>query len=225
MTLGGRGGRMPDYTVKQGDYLSKIAKNHGFQDYRTIWDHPRNAELKKKRKNPNILYPGDVLHIPEKQTKEVTGGTGQKHRFRAKRKSPMLKIVLKDINNKPMANLECELRVEGKTYPLTTDGKGRVEQEISPGAEEGRLVLKPPDLPPEEIPLKIGHLDPVEEVSGWQARLNNLGYDAGPVDGKETEQLRSAIEEFQCDAFKDVSQVDGKCGPKTQAKLKEVHGC
>ena len=32
----------------------------------------------------------------------------------------------------------------------------------------------------------------------------------------------SAIEEFQCDHG---LVVDGKCGPATQAKLKQVHGC
>jgi hypothetical protein len=38
-----------NYTVKQGDYLSKIASEHGFFDHTTIWNHPANAELKKKR--------------------------------------------------------------------------------------------------------------------------------------------------------------------------------
>jgi len=46
---------MPDYTVKQGDYLAKIAKNHGFSDYKTIWAHPQNAELKSKRKIRIVL--------------------------------------------------------------------------------------------------------------------------------------------------------------------------
>ena len=45
------------------------------------------------------------------------------------------------------------------------------------------------------------------------------------------EQLESAIEEFQCDFMGNndlatIQQVvDGICGPKTQAKLLEIHGC
>ena len=76
---------MPNYTVKQGEYLSKIAKSFGFADYKAIWDHPENAEFKKKRKNPNILYPGDNLFIPAKEGKEISGVTEQRHRFQVKR--------------------------------------------------------------------------------------------------------------------------------------------
>ena len=216
---------MAIYTVKQGDHLSRIASKHGFSDYRTIWDHPKNAQLKNKRKNPNVLYPGDSLYIPDKELKEESGATGQRHRFKAQGKPLMLHIVFKDFDDKPVANTECELHLDGKLYPLTTDADGMIEQKISATAENGMLIFKDPGAPFDQIPVKIGHLDPAEEVSGWKARLNNLGYDAGPPDGKETEQLRSAIEEFQCDYFKDVSQVDGKCGPNTTAKLKKVYGC
>jgi hypothetical protein len=54
-----------DHTVVQGEYLSKIARNYGFSDYRTIWEHPKNAALKQARQNPNVLFPGDRLFIPD----------------------------------------------------------------------------------------------------------------------------------------------------------------
>ena len=72
------------------------------------------------------------------------------------------------------------------------------------------------------MPTRIGHLDPVEEPSGQMARLTNLGYYLGPEGEIDAHQLRSAIEEFQCDHS---LPVDGKCGSQTQAKLKQVHGC
>jgi hypothetical protein len=62
---------------------------------------------------------------------------------------------------------------------------------------------------------------PVEELSGQQVRLNNLGYFAGDVGEKDEESFRSAVEEFQCGHG---SAVDGVCGPTSQAKLNEVHG-
>lgn len=53
------------YTVKRGDNLTKIANRHGFRNWRAIYDHPSNALFKKARPNPNLIYPGDVLVIPD----------------------------------------------------------------------------------------------------------------------------------------------------------------
>ncbi|HSR14078.1 MAG TPA: peptidoglycan-binding protein, partial [Thermodesulfobacteriota bacterium] len=220
-----RGNELPKYTVKQGDHLSKIANEHGFTDYRAIWDHPSNADLKKKRENPNILQAGDVVHIPEKELKTETGSTEQRHRFKAKIPTVMLRVVFKDFDDKPIADKECELNLDGRVFTLKTDGQGKIEQRIPAFAETGLLTFKDPEVPFDPLPVRIGHLDPADEVSGWQARLNNLGYPAGPVDGKMNDQLKGAIEEFQCDAFKNAGQVDGKCGPNTIAKLKKVYGC
>ena len=137
----------------------------------------------------------------------------------------MLRIVFKTIDDQPIANEDCELQVDGRVYSLTTDEDGMIEQRIPSTAEAGRLIFKNSEISFDWIPIKIGHLDPIEEVSGWQARLNNLGYYFGPIDGKLSEYLREAVEEFQCDYFKDPMQVDGECGSKTQAKLKKIHGC
>lgn len=205
------------HKIKQGEYLSKVAAKYGFADYRVIWDHPDNAELKQRRQNPNVLYPGDRLFIPDKGLREESCATDQRHRFRFQGQTLMLRIVIKDAEDQPVANTQCELLVELTAYQLTTDSDGRVEQRIPVTAKSGKLTIL--DM---KIPLQIGKLDPVEEVTGWQARLNNLGYKAGPIGSAEEEQIRSAIEEFQCDYG---LEVDGDCGPNTQAKLKEVHGC
>jgi len=213
---------MPNYIVKQGDYLSKIASKHGISDYLTIWNHPKNAELKKKRQNPNILYLGDVLFIPEKEEKTESGATEQKHRFMVRAKPLMLRIVFKDLDDEPVANKRCDLHLDGQVYELTTNTEGKIEQKIPATAETGMIIFKDPEVPFDQIPIKIGHLDPIEEVSGWRDRLNNLGYNAGPLDYPDEEQIRMAVGRFQAD---NGLQVDGICGEKTQKKLKEVHGC
>lgn len=51
------------YTVKSGDWLAKIAEEHG-TSVGEIWNHPHNAEHRAKRGSPDVLYPGDVIHIP-----------------------------------------------------------------------------------------------------------------------------------------------------------------
>jgi putative peptidoglycan binding protein len=215
-----------EHIVKQGEYLSKLAKSYGFSDYRTIWDHANNAELKKKRQNPNVLLPGDKLFIPPRESKEESRSTEQKHRFQVKRNKLMLRLTLEDAFFKPIADVKCELTVEGETFKLVTDAKGKLEHEIASDAEEASLVLKDSRSPINDqiLPIQIGHLDPVEELSGQKARLNNLGYFAGPLDKEDEDLFRSAVEEFQCEHMGPPA-VDGKCGSKTQAKLKEVHGC
>jgi N-acetylmuramoyl-L-alanine amidase len=95
------------------------------------------------------------------------------------------------------------------------------------GAQQGQLLLKNETFAIDlNVAIAIGHLDPVDTVTGQIGRLNNLGYDAGevqePVDDAAKEQFRSAVEEFQCN---ERLTVDGKCGPQTQAKLKQVHEC
>jgi|SRR5437867_3865176 len=214
------------YTVKQGDFLSKIAAKFGFANAMTIWDDPQNAKLKKERKNPNVLFPGDVLFIPDKKQKQESGPTEQRIRFELKGSKVMLRLVLEDAFNKPIANAPCELAVEGETHKLVSDGKGKIEKEIPKSAEKATLVIKDPKTPINDqiIPILIGHLNPVDKLSGQKARLNNLGYFAGPLDKEDENLFRSAVEEFQCEHMGKAA-VDGKCGPKTQAKLLEVHGC
>jgi putative peptidoglycan binding protein len=77
-----------------------------------------------------------------------------------------------------------------------------------------------------DLTLGIGELDPIDTISGQLQRLHNLGYEPGPVspatNDDERRRQRSAIEEFQCDQS---LGVDGVCGPVTQAKLLQVHGC
>lgn len=225
--------------VVQGEYLSKIARAYGFADFQTLWDAPENKDLKEKRKNPNILYPGDKLFIPDKEIREEARATEKKHRFELLGENLMLRIKLMDYSNKPVAGHQCTLIVENDARDFKTQSDGMLEEEISTDQGSGKLLSrgKPdPELTfnaPLEIPLKIGHIDPEDKVSGQIARLNNLGYSAGelpahPLNDREAEDARqtpefiSAVEEFQCDHG---LTVDGNCGPKTQTKLKDAHGC
>jgi LysM repeat protein len=243
------------YTVQQGDYLSRIAKQNGFPDYTVIWNDPNNAKLKQTRQNPNVLYPGDEVYIPDKQQRNESGATEQRHPFVVKRGTLMLRLVLEDAFEKPIANAQCALTVDGQVSQPTSDGTGKIELEIPQDAQNATLVIRSDETSFQNIPIpiQIGALDPVDQVSGQIARLNNLGYFAGNLNaaqggggnvdpsntssntgcgcggpnnstsGQDTDQqFLSAVEEFQCDQG---LTVDGICGPQTQAKLKQVHGC
>jgi hypothetical protein len=69
-----------DYIVETGDCISSIAFDHGFF-WETIWNHPKNAELKTKRKDPNILQEDDIVYTPDLTLKRVSRPTNQKHKF------------------------------------------------------------------------------------------------------------------------------------------------
>jgi hypothetical protein len=210
---------MPSHTLRQGDHLSRVAQQYGFRDYRLIWDDPQNADLKKKRGNPNVLLPGDVLFIPAKQQKTETRPTTDVHTFRLKAARLMLRLVVRDFDNRPIPGTACELEVEGRKYALTTDGQGRIQQAIPATAENAVLRIAVLEM---ELPVKIGHLDPPDETSGWRQRLINLGYHFNPLDDGDETKLSHAIEEFQCDHG---LKVTGQLDSATQAKLKDEHGC
>jgi hypothetical protein len=53
-----------NYTVRPGDNLTKIARDHGFDSWRMLYDHPENAAFRGRRRDPNLIYPGDVIVIP-----------------------------------------------------------------------------------------------------------------------------------------------------------------
>ncbi len=56
---------MPMYTVKKGDWLSKIANKNDLGSWKEIYDHPANAAFKKSHPNPDLIYPGDVIFVPD----------------------------------------------------------------------------------------------------------------------------------------------------------------
>ncbi len=212
------------HTVEQGEFLALIAKQNGFGSFLTIWNHENNADLKALRENPNILLPGDQVFIPDKQAKQVEIKGGQSTKFQVQQDKLLLRLVLDEQFGTPLAQTECEVSVDGVTRKKTTDDNAVLEFVVAAAAQDIEVTVKEKGNPLEGvvIPVKIGHLDPVEVPTGQSARLNNLGYFAGPIDTIDEKLLASAVEEFQCDHG---LTVDGKCGSLTQAKLKKVHGC
>ncbi|NCO57524.1 MAG: hypothetical protein COW73_03595 [Nitrospirae bacterium CG18_big_fil_WC_8_21_14_2_50_70_55] len=205
-----------NHRVREGETVASIAAPHGLAP-ETVWDDPANAQLKAQRGDPNILAPGDVVVVPDKRAKEESGATEQRHRFRTHRSTVTLRLVLHDAGNKPVANAACTLVVGERSFDLTSDGDGQIEQRVPAGEQDGKLLVGE-----QLLPMKIGHLDPLDVHAGQRERLNNLGYRAGQGDDPDAPAYRSAVEEFQCDY--DLG-VNGVCGLETQNKLKEVHGC
>jgi hypothetical protein len=69
-------------------------------------------------------------------------------------------------------------------------------------------------------PRRIGHLDPVHEVSGVRGRLHNLGYEAGAGDAMD-DDLRELLRLFQKQHGLETGEID----EATQQALEDKHGC
>jgi N-acetylmuramoyl-L-alanine amidase len=232
------------HVVKPGEHLSHIAALYGFSDYKAIWDFGENAELRKKRKDPHILAPGDVVMVPAPRKKTVTKAAGSRHRFRLASVTLHLRVRLLDRWDRKLHDAPCWFRIDDtddqgnpkkavEAYK-PTDKEGLFEFPVTRTAVEGELEVQPSaegDRQKEKFDLFVGGLDPVTTDSGMRARLNNLGYFAGLTEGfDDREQLRWALEEFQFDhkikpqnGDLDDSKNQAKIAA-TRKKLVEVHG-
>jgi N-acetylmuramoyl-L-alanine amidase len=208
-----------EHVVQKGDCISSIALLYGFKP-ETVWDFPANSALKQKRQNGYVLLEGDVVVIPDKQLREESRPTDKRHTFRRKGVPEKLKIVLRDARDVPRKNIQYLLTVDGALSKGTTDQNGMLEVPIPPDAREGQLVVGDGDKQ-ETYTLRLGHLNPVTEVSGVQMRLNNLGIDCGPEDGELNPQTVEAIRQFQ-EQFR--LEATGEVNDQTRQKLLDVHG-
>lgn len=218
---------MPLRIIKQGEHVPRMAAQAGFARHEPIWQHPENDTLRSQRENPCVLLPGDQLFLPDRGQRVEPAATEKRHEFVRLGKPLKLRVVLLDPDGTPMADTACVLRIDADATQLSTDDEGLLEQVITPDAERGRLTVRDTARGVDyEIPVQIGHLDPVCANSGQAARLANLGYDADgedpPAGTLAATPLRLAVEEFQCDQG---LTIDGICGPATQARLLKVHGC
>jgi hypothetical protein len=191
---------MPVHIVKQGDCMSSIADQYGFF-WETLWNHERNADLKQRRKNPNVLMAGDHVFIPELRPKEESGETTKVHTFRLRGVPARLNFRMKDALGEARAGLRYTLTVDGQRFTGTTGDDGLISQVISPRAKKAELKLDNG----EEYRFDLGHMNPMDYTSGVQARLKNLGYYRGDIDGSMSDALREAIRRFQGDRNLEVT--------------------
>jgi len=213
-----------NYIVKAGDCLSSITEQFGFHDWHTIYDHPNNADFRAKRPDPNIIYPGDELFIPDLELRQEDGrATDRKHSFVASVPSTYLNLKLQDAAQRPLSNVPYKLLLSSLEMTGNSDGQGWLRQRIPASAEFGTLLLWPESADPAAIlslQVLLGHLDPLDTASGVKARLNNLGYLCGAVNDEKDAAYDAAVRQFQQECG---LVVDGIVGPKTRAKLKANH--
>jgi len=216
---------MATHIVRQGECLTSIADHHGFADPLTLYDHASNSSLRELRPNPNLLLPGDEVQIPPHEPTTFDVDTDGRGTFRYRREPAAFRLVLEDSEGEPAADLPWTLEIDGTEHAGTTGSDGLIEVALPRGASKGTLSVKPDPEDPELIhsyPLSFGALDPPDTISGVQARLANMGFDCGHIDGDEGDKTQAAL-----DAFRRREGIDesGPCGDQTRAALQDLYGC
>ena len=222
---------MPIYRIKPGDCVASVAERFGFHPD-TIWDHVKNANLRRIRGDSRILREGDELFVPELRRRDESAATEQRHRFVRKGVPEMLHVVILDADGNPRPDVAYELRIKHDTRVGWTDGEGAIRESIPPSAERATLIVEGEALEGEgnegdegvaddEYELKIGHLDPVDDIRGAKMRLQNLGFEVRSLDGNLDSETREQLCAFQ--AREGITQT-GELDAATRDALRKAHG-
>jgi len=210
---------MPQYTVKQGDCMLSIAEDFGLL-WETIWNHPENAQLKQLRKDPNILFPGDVVTVPEKDLRVESAQTEKVNKFVVKTPQAQVRLRLLDFKRRPRANLAYTATVDGVLSSGRSDGDGYITLAVAPNAREVKLAVTERSRT-DQYTLPLGAIDPIEEISGVQQRLTNLGYACASENGTMGEQTKTAIRALQVEKG---LKATGELDDATRQAVLQMHG-
>lgn len=233
------------YTVQPNEDVQIIAADHGIADWKAVWEHPQNADLRSKRPDPHVLYKGDQVWIPALPPKEFEVATNQEHRFVLYEPKTLLHLVLNDSEGNPEPGVRYEIWINDERYdppghedelrtredglihhmvPVTRSIELRIFDHTRDEDEEHEEEQEEKAGRPryDTITVMPGHLDPIDTVEGVQDRLNNLGYGFGDDEpGTEGPGTEAALREFQADYG---LVPTGVMDDYTRARLLEAHG-
>lgn len=210
---------MRSYVIRQGDYLTRLGARLGF-DPQTVWDHPRNADLKARRRSWEVLAPGDVLAIPDDTRAPLPLAQGGQARFVAK--VPRVRVTLRyQGDDGPLSGEPYVIDGLPEVTAGETGADGAVRVDVPVIVSEFTLRF-PRRLERQRV--RVGHLDPSDESGGIVQRLAHLGHlghldadGASPGDGP----LRDAVQRFQRAA---KLPVTGALDAATVDALRDAHG-
>lgn len=205
------------YVVRAGDHLAKIAHGVGL-DADTVWNHSKNAALRKKRPDRNILCEGDVLFLPVEEDKPIPLKIGALNSFSATVPEIDTHLRFADANG-PFANEPYLVEGLDGAVEGTTDGDGKLTITAPVPIRVVKVTFEKRGL---TYSVLLGDMDPISEVSGVQARLKALGHHRGAATGELDQETEDAIRKFQ--QAKGLP-VTGAGDPATLDALKAAFGC
>jgi hypothetical protein len=205
-----------EHRIRKGDSISSLAEHYGLFE-KTIWTDGDNAALRELRPNMNILSPGDVVVIPDKDIVQETCAADTKHRFKRKGVPAIFRVQLFQFNE-PRDNQDYSFDIDGNLVTGKTDANGIVEETLSPSAKKGLLRIGSDEAVYE---FQFGALEPIDAVKGVAQRLQNLGIYDGKLDVDANDvALIFAIKSFQ---MRYELDANGEIDQATLDKLAIVH--
>jgi N-acetyl-anhydromuramyl-L-alanine amidase AmpD len=230
--MGDKPADRPHHKVTPGDRMSRIAFIEKYANYLALYNHAWNAELRKKRLDPEILNPDeDIVYLPPKDA--VTKGFADKDEAAHVHDTelPALKLHF-SCAGMPVAAQSVSLLIQTDPYSklkpylstgkLKTDGDGYLEIRIDARVTEALLFFDDLHF---QCHLLIGYLRPLDVTGGPEQRLWNLGYacpvvapTAAAAKKQHLEKVARALRRFQLDA---AATQTGTLEKKTLEKLKD----
>jgi hypothetical protein len=186
---------MEPYVIKQGDYVARLAYKFGF-DADEIWNDPANGDLQALRKDQNILWPTDILHIPDQVDKEPATFplvTGQTNTFVCD--TPTVSITIK-FTDTSLAGQPFTVPEVPSLTDQTTGADGSVTLPIPVTLDTFTIAFTQSGA---TFEFKPGGLDPMDTLSGVFQRLYNLGFlgDDASADPLDVGEIRVALRAFK----------------------------
>lgn len=213
---------------QQGEYLAEIAARLGC-DPQVIWGDAANAKLRELRGDGSILAPGDVIEVPSpSKPRWLAVSVGATNRYVAT--IPRVNVSFKlSFDGEPCVGEAYTVLGTDPDQKGTTDAAGTVKFTASVRLGTAIVRLEGKGI---RIPVRIGHLDPLDTPSGLAQRLRHLGYLSPGIDFSDHDDgaladlldqvVAESVAEFQDDAgLERTGTVDGA----TVSALKERHGC
>jgi|TARA_B110000438_G_C15698611_1_gene600033 N-acetylmuramoyl-L-alanine amidase len=125
---------MRSHTVKQGECLTSLEEKYEIP-WKKIWNEGTNSQLKSRRKDPNILNPGDRIYIPDRIPRRGKSINNLKHLFRLSPRRPTLNMIIRiravDGNEVALANESFEIHFDGGSSKTgKTSRSGRIKRTL-----------------------------------------------------------------------------------------------
>jgi hypothetical protein len=187
------------YVIKQGDHLALLAYKFGF-DADTVWNDPQNVKLRQLgqlSQDPNILWPTNVLYIPDQVNKPPAMQrltTGTTNTFVT---DPPAVTISLQFGDSLFASQAYSVQELPQLTGLTTSEDGTTTLSIPVTLQTFTIVFTESGT---TFDFNTGHLDPIDTLSGVFQRLQNLGYidlDATASPSPDIELIRSALRAFK----------------------------
>ncbi|OUS23956.1 hypothetical protein A9Q99_25715 [Gammaproteobacteria bacterium 45_16_T64] len=171
------------HTVQSGECLSSIAIDYGYNDWEKIYNHEDNSHFRSLRPNPNIIFSGDEIIIPDIVTKTEPVEPDIVNTFVAVGTKPYLNLRLAEhIEGRPLSDCAYQLSYEHNGKEEVKEGildnEGKLSLKIPGQVKDANITVTTNDTTHTQYSWKlfIGHPDPIDTKAGVAKHLINMGY-------------------------------------------------